>query len=110
MSIRQTILAAAFSLAALPGAVCAQPPAAAGAKVTPLLTKPLAGIDGKEGLMVTAMIHTYQGCKQQDCKAAVTGELITGTMSHMGLKGGCKLAARRLSRMDYPWDVSGQSM
>ena len=52
MSIRQTILAAASSLAALPGAVCAQPPAAAGAKVTPLLTKPLAGIDGKEGLMV----------------------------------------------------------
>ena len=52
MSIRHTILAAAFALAALPGAVCAQPPAAAGAKVTPLLTKPLAGIDGKEGLMV----------------------------------------------------------
>ena len=52
MSIRHTILAAAFSLAVLPGAVCAQPPAAASAKVTPLLTKPLAGIDGKEGLMV----------------------------------------------------------
>ncbi len=52
MSIRHTILAAAFSLAALPGAVYAQPPAAASAKVTPLLTKPLAGIDGKEGLMV----------------------------------------------------------
>lgn len=30
----------------------AQPPAAPGAKVTPLLTKPLVGVDGKEGLMV----------------------------------------------------------
>jgi|KBSMisStandDraft_5_1062788.scaffolds.fasta_scaffold1849911_1 quercetin dioxygenase-like cupin family protein len=41
------LLAVAFAVS-----VRAQPPAAPGAKVTPLLTKPLAGIDGKEGLMV----------------------------------------------------------
>jgi quercetin dioxygenase-like cupin family protein len=44
--------------AALAGAAAAQPPApaavsAAAAKATPLLTKPLAGIDGKEGVMLT---------------------------------------------------------
>ncbi len=41
------VLAAAFAISA-----SAQPPAA-GAKVAPLLTKPLAGIDGKEGVMLT---------------------------------------------------------
>jgi quercetin dioxygenase-like cupin family protein len=52
MSVRNRILAAVFSLAALPCAAFGQPPAAASAKVTPLLTKPLAGLDGKEGAMV----------------------------------------------------------
>ena len=33
--------------------VAAAQPAAPAAKVTPLLTKPLAGIDGKEGVMLT---------------------------------------------------------
>ena len=52
MSVRNRLLAAVFFLAALPCAAFAQPPAAASAKVTPLITKPLAGIDGKEGSMV----------------------------------------------------------
>jgi quercetin dioxygenase-like cupin family protein len=51
MSARNAILATIVCLAACPGAVLAQA-AASSAKVTPLLTKPLAGIDGKEGLMV----------------------------------------------------------
>jgi quercetin dioxygenase-like cupin family protein len=34
------------------GEKCASPPAPS-AKATPLLTKPLAGIDGKEGVMLT---------------------------------------------------------
>jgi quercetin dioxygenase-like cupin family protein len=49
MSTRNAILA--VLLTCLAAAVGAQPPAQ-GAKVTPLLTKPLAGIDGKEGLML----------------------------------------------------------
>jgi quercetin dioxygenase-like cupin family protein len=52
MTPRHAILAVVFSLATVPGAVFAQPAAAADAKVTPLVTKPLAGIDGKEGLML----------------------------------------------------------
>ena len=40
-------LAATFAISA-----SAQPPAAPGASVTPLLTKPLVGVDGKEGLML----------------------------------------------------------
>jgi quercetin dioxygenase-like cupin family protein len=43
---------AAAAAAAVAVAISAQPPAATGAKVAPLLTKPLLGIDGKEGLMV----------------------------------------------------------
>jgi quercetin dioxygenase-like cupin family protein len=39
-------------LAAFAGNAGAQPPAPA-AKATPLLTKPLAGVDGKEGMMLT---------------------------------------------------------
>jgi quercetin dioxygenase-like cupin family protein len=39
-------------LCALAATASAQPPAPA-AKATPLLTKPLAGIDGKEGVMLT---------------------------------------------------------
>jgi quercetin dioxygenase-like cupin family protein len=47
-------IAAPLVLAALlAGAVGAQPPAAATAKATPLLAKPLAGVDGKEGVMLT---------------------------------------------------------
>jgi quercetin dioxygenase-like cupin family protein len=46
-------LAAGVALiAALANITAAQPPPAA-AKATPLLTKPLAGIDGKEGVMLT---------------------------------------------------------
>jgi quercetin dioxygenase-like cupin family protein len=52
MNARYACLAAVLWLVALATPSAAQPPAAAGAKVTPLLTKPLAGIDGKEGLMV----------------------------------------------------------
>jgi quercetin dioxygenase-like cupin family protein len=52
MTPRDAILPVVFFLATLAGAACAQSPAAAGAKVTPLVTKPLAGIDGKEGLML----------------------------------------------------------
>jgi quercetin dioxygenase-like cupin family protein len=50
---RNVTFAAILVLAApLVSSVGAQP-AAPAAKVTPLLTKPLAGIDGKEGLMLT---------------------------------------------------------
>jgi quercetin dioxygenase-like cupin family protein len=54
MNTRNATLAAALFLSAsLASSAGAQPAAAgAGAKVTPLLTKALAGIDGKEGLMV----------------------------------------------------------
>jgi quercetin dioxygenase-like cupin family protein len=52
MSARNAILATIFLLAALLGTALAQAPAAS-AKVAPLLTKPLAGIDGKEGVMLT---------------------------------------------------------
>ena len=52
MNARNVTLAAVVLLSApLVSSVGAQP-AAPGAQVTPLLTKPLAGIDGKEGLMV----------------------------------------------------------
>jgi quercetin dioxygenase-like cupin family protein len=47
---RQAALSAL--LAALAGAALAQPPAPA-AKVTPLVTKPLAGVAGKEGMLLT---------------------------------------------------------
>ncbi len=47
---RQTALSAL--LATLAGAAAAQPPAPA-AKVTPLVTKPLAGVAGKEGMLLT---------------------------------------------------------
>jgi quercetin dioxygenase-like cupin family protein len=52
MSTRNAILATIVCLAALLGTALAQAPAA-GAKVAPLLTKPLGGIDGKEGVMLT---------------------------------------------------------
>jgi quercetin dioxygenase-like cupin family protein len=52
MNARYACLAAVLWLVALATPSAAQAPAAGGAKVTPLLTKPLAGIDGKEGLMV----------------------------------------------------------
>jgi quercetin dioxygenase-like cupin family protein len=52
MSARNAILATVFFLAAVSGTAVAQAPAAS-AKVAPLLTKPLAGIDGKEGVMLT---------------------------------------------------------
>jgi quercetin dioxygenase-like cupin family protein len=52
MNIRTaTFVAVLFLSALVASSVRAQPPAP-GAKVTPLLTKPLAGVDGKEGLMV----------------------------------------------------------
>jgi quercetin dioxygenase-like cupin family protein len=51
MNARNAMLATIVCVAAFPGAALAQAPAPS-AKVTPLLTKPLAGIDGKEGLMV----------------------------------------------------------
>jgi quercetin dioxygenase-like cupin family protein len=47
---RQAALSAL--LAALAGAAIAQPPAPA-AKVAPLVTKPLAGVAGKEGMLLT---------------------------------------------------------
>ena len=50
MSTRIATLAVSLSLS-MAVTASAQPPTP-GAKVTPLLTKPLAGIDGKEGLMV----------------------------------------------------------
>ena len=54
MNAYRTRFAASFVLtAALAVSASAQPPAAAGAKVAPLLTKPLAGLDGKEGVMLT---------------------------------------------------------
>jgi len=52
MAARHARLAAVLLLMTLAGPSGAQPPAAPAAKVTPLMTKPLAGIDGKEGLMV----------------------------------------------------------
>src|SRR4051812_20677553 len=53
MNTHKARLVVSFFLAAtVVVAVSAQPPAATGAKVTPLLTKPLLGVDGKEGLMV----------------------------------------------------------
>src|SRR5215470_10736652 len=52
MSARIAIVATIISLAALLGTALAQAPAPS-AKATPLLTKPLAGIDGKEGVMLT---------------------------------------------------------
>jgi quercetin dioxygenase-like cupin family protein len=53
MNARHSILASIVFLAAIPCAAFAQAPAAASAKVTPLLTKPLAGIGGKESVMLT---------------------------------------------------------
>src|SRR5215467_6542162 len=54
MNTYKALLAASFALATvLAISASAQPPAAAAAKVAPLLTKPLAGIDGKEGVMLT---------------------------------------------------------
>ena len=54
MNPRYAGRAAVLLLAALAaGSAGSQPPAAPGAKATPLLTKPLAGIDGKEGVMLT---------------------------------------------------------
>jgi len=54
MNARYAGRAAVLLLAALAaGSAASQPPAAPGAKATPLLTKPLAGIDGKEGVMLT---------------------------------------------------------
>ena len=54
MNARYAGRAAVLLLAALAaGSAGSQPPAAPGAKATPLLTKPLAGIDGKEGVMLT---------------------------------------------------------
>jgi quercetin dioxygenase-like cupin family protein len=54
MNMNKTPFAVPFVLAAvLAVSASAQPPAAANAKVAPLLTKPLAGIDGKEGVMLT---------------------------------------------------------
>ena len=52
MKARYAGLAAALAFVVLAEPAGAQAPAAPSAKVTPLLTKPLAGIDGKEGLMV----------------------------------------------------------
>jgi quercetin dioxygenase-like cupin family protein len=48
---RLAALLAAF--AALASAASAQPPAAQAAKAAPLMTKPLAGVDGKEAVMLT---------------------------------------------------------
>jgi quercetin dioxygenase-like cupin family protein len=54
MEMHKTRFAASFFLAVLLAvAASAQPPAAGSAKVTPLVTKPLAGIEGKEGVMLT---------------------------------------------------------
>jgi quercetin dioxygenase-like cupin family protein len=54
MKVHKALIAASMSLAvALAVAASAQTPAASSAKVTPLVTKPLAGIDGKEGVMLT---------------------------------------------------------
>ena len=52
MKMHTRLAASVFLAGAFVVSVGAQPPAAPGAKVTPLLTKPLAGIEGKEGLMV----------------------------------------------------------
>ncbi len=52
MNARHAGLAAVLLLMALATPAGAQPPAVPAAKVTPLLTKPLVGIDGKEGLML----------------------------------------------------------
>jgi quercetin dioxygenase-like cupin family protein len=52
MNARNAALAAVLSLSGLFASAAAAQPVAPSAKVTPLLTKPLAGIDGKEGLMV----------------------------------------------------------
>ena len=49
-----TLFAIALVLGCTAGGVAiAQQPAAPAAKVTPLLTKPLVGVDGKEGVMLT---------------------------------------------------------
>src|SRR3954463_15156529 len=52
MNARYAGLAAVLVLATQAMLAGAQPPATPGANVTPLMTKPLVGIDGKEGLMV----------------------------------------------------------
>jgi quercetin dioxygenase-like cupin family protein len=53
MRITRARLAAGLALgASLASSAAAQPPASA-AKATPLLTKPLVGIEGKEGVMLT---------------------------------------------------------
>ena len=55
VNARNVALAAVLFLTAPLVAPVGAQPAAPAAKVTPLLTKPLAGIDGKEGLMVVVV-------------------------------------------------------
>ena len=52
MNTRSATFPVVLLLSALVASSVRAQPAAPGAQVTPLLTKPLAGIDGKEGLMV----------------------------------------------------------
>ena len=52
MRVTSVRVAVGFVLAALASAGAAQAPAPA-AKATPLLTKPIVGVDGKEGVMLT---------------------------------------------------------
>jgi quercetin dioxygenase-like cupin family protein len=51
MRVTTVRVAVGFVLAALASVAAAQPPAPA-AKATPLLTKPLVGVEGKEGVML----------------------------------------------------------
>ena len=105
MKARYPGLAAVLLLAAHAKLAGAQPPATPGANVTPLMTKPLVGIDGKEALMVVVEYPPGVASAAHRHNANTFVYVLEGSVVMQVAGGQAVTLTAGQTFYEWPWDV-----